>query len=351
MDAFMMLLCCYRSTNVAYSLQPSHTFAEFVDYVCSKFDRLMLGSILLFYKIPGYNNFSLQNDVDMQLVDKYAVECGFHIKFVKNDSIRVTAVYAMNESKGCTWVIHARKLEANRFFYLRKWNSEHNCGVAIRTSTNPLVGSVLVVDIIAERVRGRPLTRPTEVILDLKQDYGLDITYWVAWVGVEKARGELFGAHSISFDQLRWYSNAATQHNPGTYINIEYDDDTHQFTQYFISFNACIHEFTHCRPLLFLDATFLKGCYKGFLLAAIAKDGNQESKGQAALHEQYASGWFSKQITTLCGRRYGEMCSNVAESFNSWVREARNLPITNMVDSIRAKLMQQIAKRRVASQT
>ena len=49
------------------------------------------------------------------------------------------------------------------------------------------------------------------------------------------------------------------------------------------------------------------------------------------------------------GRRYGEMCSNAAESFNSWVREARNLPITRMVDSIRTKLMRQMAKRRDAS--
>ncbi|KAL7172177.1 hypothetical protein ACSBR2_031801 [Camellia fascicularis] len=50
------------------------------------------------------------------------------------------------------------------------------------------------------------------------------------------------------------------------------------------------------------------------------------------------------------GRRYGEMCSYAAESFNSWVREARNLPITRMVDSIRTKLMRQMAKRRDASQ-
>ncbi|KAL7221484.1 hypothetical protein ACSBR1_023441 [Camellia fascicularis] len=66
MDNFMMVLCCYRSTNVAYSLQPSHTFAKFVDYVCSKFVGLSSRNILLSYKIPDYNNFSLQNDVDMQ---------------------------------------------------------------------------------------------------------------------------------------------------------------------------------------------------------------------------------------------------------------------------------------------
>ncbi|KAL7199229.1 hypothetical protein ACSBR2_021502 [Camellia fascicularis] len=115
-------------------------------------------------------------------------------------------------------------------------------------STNPLVDSDLVADIIAKRVRERPLTRLIKVILDLKQDYGLDITYHVAWLGVEKARGKLFDAHSISFDQLRWYNNTAMEHNFG---------------------------FNHCRPLLFLNATFLKGCFKGFLLAATAKDGNQ----------------------------------------------------------------------------
>ncbi|KAL7246204.1 hypothetical protein ACSBR2_001353 [Camellia fascicularis] len=124
---------------------------------------------------------------------------------------------------------------------------------------------------MAERIHDRPLTRPIEVMLDIKQDYGLDITYRVTWLRVEKARGELFGAHSISFDHLRWYISAVIEHNPGSYIN----DHTHWFTRYFISFKGCIDGFIHCRPLLFLDATFLKGRFKGFLLAATTKDGNQ----------------------------------------------------------------------------
>ncbi|KAL7181641.1 hypothetical protein ACSBR1_040521 [Camellia fascicularis] len=66
MDAVMMLLCCYRSTNVAYTLQPPYQFAALVDFVCSKFDGLLPGEIILFYKIPGHNNFMLQNDVDMR---------------------------------------------------------------------------------------------------------------------------------------------------------------------------------------------------------------------------------------------------------------------------------------------
>ncbi|XP_028098384.1 uncharacterized protein LOC114298078, partial [Camellia sinensis] len=206
---------------------------------------------------------------------KYAVEFGFNFRYVKNDSVWVTAVCSMVEDKGCTWSVHARVLKVNQFFYLRKWNSVHSCGVSVRTSNHPRVGSDMVADIMAARVRDRPLTRSTDVVLDLKDDYGLDVNYRIAWLGVEKARGELFGAHSVSFDQLRWYREAIMQYNPGSYVDIDYDEHNYRFRYFFISFKACIDGFRHCRPLLFLDGTFLKSRFKGFLLAATAKDGNQ----------------------------------------------------------------------------
>ncbi|KAL7231225.1 hypothetical protein ACSBR2_009483 [Camellia fascicularis] len=304
MDAVMMLLCCYRSTNVTYTLQSPYQFATLVDFVCLKFDGLLPGEIILFDKIPGHNNLALQNDIDMlnlvclayafrlQLIDVILkqrwVEVSSPIideQLTSNPNVHdgmnslngvdmddeldllptfylhtekvflsalwangfthigqhfeggasefhivlllITAVCAMTESKSCTWFVHGRKLEANEFFYLRRWNSEHICGVAVRTSSNPSVGSELVSDVIVEHVRNRPLTWPTEVILDLKEDYGLDITYRVVWIGVEKARGELFGAHFVSFNQLRWYNNAIIEHNLGSYISLEYDNRNH----------------------------------------------------------------------------------------------------------------------------
>ncbi|KAK9280594.1 hypothetical protein L1049_014288 [Liquidambar formosana] len=41
------------------------------------------------------------------------------------------------------------------------------------------------------------------------------------------------------------------------------------------------------------------------------------------------------------------MCSNAAESFNAWIKEARFLPITNLVDMIRLQLMGQMCSRRL----
>lgn len=46
------------------------------------------------------------------------------------------------------------------------------------------------------------------------------------------------------------------------------------------------------------------------------------------------------------GPRYGELCSNVAESFNAWIVKERSLPITSLIESIRCKLMKQFSERR-----
>ncbi|KAL7166480.1 hypothetical protein ACSBR2_037200 [Camellia fascicularis] len=173
------------------------------------------------------------------------------------------------------WSVHARVLHANGFFYLYKWNMEHICGIAMRSPKNPRAGSDLISDVILEWVRDKPFMRPTDVVYDLKKDYGLEDSYRVAWLGVEKAHGEMFSAHFISFDQLQWYSFIVMENNPGSYINIEYNEQNNRFIRYFISFKACIDRFNHCRPLLFLDGTFLKGKFKGNLLAATPKDGNQ----------------------------------------------------------------------------
>ena len=55
-------------------------------------------------------------------------------------------------------------------------------------------------------------------------------------------------------------------------------------------------------------------------------------------YEHWTNAYFS-------GKRYGEMCSNAAESFNAWILKARHLPITSMVDTIRGQIMDQIGQR------
>ncbi|RXI04082.1 hypothetical protein DVH24_038356, partial [Malus domestica] len=48
--------------------------------------------------------------------------------------------------------------------------------------------------------------------------------------------------------------------------------------------------------------------------------------------------------------KYSEMWSNVAESFDSWIRKERLLPIFQLVESIRVKLMVMNVERRIAAE-
>ncbi|KAI8572162.1 hypothetical protein RHMOL_Rhmol01G0177000 [Rhododendron molle] len=76
-------------------------------------------------------------------------------------------------------------------------------------------------------------------------------------------------------ERLRWYVEAARATNPGSILRLESDPVTKEFSRLFVSFDACIKGFNYCRPFLCLDATHLKGRFKGTLLAATGKDANQ----------------------------------------------------------------------------
>jgi len=57
------------------------------------------------------------------------------------------------------------------------------------------------------------------------------------------------------------------------------------------------------------------------------------------LLEDFANAYFPE-----C--RYGDLCSIVAESFNSWIIEDHKLPITSMIDSIRKRVMMKMTEKR-----
>ncbi|KAL7184178.1 hypothetical protein ACSBR2_026350 [Camellia fascicularis] len=238
MKRSLMLMCAYGNTNATYNLRNNCTFADLDDVDMENLVRLArtfsLEHVCVVIEQCGeaisvgaeseqcymqdttlYNlvvNGELRVDDDVDLLpefylhrDKVPMTKLWAQGYIKNDSVWVTAVCSMLEDKGCSY------------------------GVSIWTSNNPRVGSDMISDIVASHVWAKPLTRPTDVVLDLKDNYGLDVSYHVTWLGVEKAQGELYGAHSISFDQLRSYRKAVTQYNPRSYVDIDYDEHNYCF--------------------------------------------------------------------------------------------------------------------------
>lgn len=206
---------------------------------------------------------------------KYSIENGFKMKYLKNEPRRVTAVCAKKESNGCEWHVHAVKSNVNGFFYIKNLNNAHSCSGLIREKRNKAMGSRLVSSIVKDKVRSNPLVRPIELITDLKENYGLDIPYHVAWYGKESATKDLHGDEELSYAHLPWYVNVLKASNVGSHCVLDCGEDGSRFQRIFICFKASIDGFRWCRPMLFIDGTFVTNKYKGTLLGATAKNGNK----------------------------------------------------------------------------
>ncbi|KAL7239474.1 hypothetical protein ACSBR2_005387 [Camellia fascicularis] len=210
-------------------------------------------------------------------------------------------------------------------------DSERMTRVAVRTDKNLRMGSELVTDVITERVHNKSLTRSTNVKYDFKKAYGLQMSYHVAWLGVEKARKELYGDHSILFDQLHWYNNAIMKYNPGSYINLDFDKhNTRRFNRLFISFKACMYGFNHCRPLLFLDGTFLKVDLKATclrLLEKMATKRNLKDK-MKYVNKLYCIGLVSK----LRECAYVPTVADFNEKVEAFIQSKRHIAVNFLQD-------------------
>ncbi|XP_060187697.1 PKS-NRPS hybrid synthetase cheA-like [Lycium barbarum] len=94
--------------------------------------------------------------------------------------------------------------------------------------------------------------------------------------------------------------------NPGTVANIKWTADN-KFKYAFFAYGASIEGWKHCRPVVMVDATFLKSKYRGVLMIAVAKDGNNSifplAFGIADSENNESYRWFFRHVKKVFGTR------------------------------------------------
>ncbi|KAL7252745.1 hypothetical protein ACSBR1_007336 [Camellia fascicularis] len=269
----------------------------------------------------------------------------------------------------------------------------HTCGAVVWTYRNLHTRSELVSSVVSDRVRGQPLIRPTDVVFDLKNGYGLDISYRVEWLGVEKTGGEVYGDHAMSFHQLRWVQSLSAFVFPGQNIPQRqnfpmYKWDVMKLTTNRNNMKEVVGDVQtlmfisdHHIGLLQSMPNIFPSIHHGYCLFHLQMNFQDRMKYVNASHKiglmhklrecAYAPtvSCFNEKFEVLkrCslvvikdfikdlhskhwaneyfrGQRYGEMCSNAAESFNNWISDACHLPITRLVDMVKEQIMEQMAE-------
>ncbi|XP_026458450.1 protein FAR1-RELATED SEQUENCE 6-like [Papaver somniferum] len=203
---------------------------------------------------------------------KYCLKTGYRVTKVKNDRERFT----MKCSKvSCTWMIHAVAIDSTcDVFRIKKYVGRHTCGAGVKLRS-PKVSKKLVHNLIHDRVIHNPLIKPREIEDYIKVGDGVNIKYHHAYHGLERSHHEIFGNDVKSYSDLVWWVNSLKETNPGSYVDFQLNDATQTFERLFIAIGACIEGYRLCRPMTFVDATFLTGRFRGNLMAATCLNGNQ----------------------------------------------------------------------------
>ncbi|KAM1464420.1 hypothetical protein ACFX2K_043631 [Malus domestica] len=210
-----------------------------------------------------------------QRLMKYAVEKGFRYVYVRNDSERVTTECFNKDDEGCVWLVHAILNRPSRLFYIKSLNNVHTCKARFHDKKSIKMGSKIVASVLVDEIRTNPIVRSIDVVRDFKKNYGIAFSYYNAWYGIELAMMKVHGDDTQSYRQLLWYAEAVLATNPGSHVQLDYNDSSCRFERLFISYNASIEGFKFCRPFLCLNGTFIKNKYEVHLLVAIGKNGNQ----------------------------------------------------------------------------
>nr|XP_033515114.1 uncharacterized protein LOC104108419 [Nicotiana tomentosiformis] len=121
-----------------------------------------------------------------------------------------------------------------------------------RHATSKLISSYIIDNLRDPRFE----VTPAFVMAEMQKLHRLDIGYHKAWRAIQRASVLIRGTPEENYELLFSYLYMMKSKNPGTYTNIKIDDNN--------------------RPVIVVNATFLKSKYRGVLIISVSKDANNQ---------------------------------------------------------------------------
>ncbi|XP_022899554.1 uncharacterized protein LOC111412920 [Olea europaea var. sylvestris] len=151
----------------------------------------------------------------------------------------------------------------------------------------------------------RTIYRPTDIINDIRREYGVVMSYQKAWKAKECALEDLMGSTEESYAKLARYCHNMVRTNSDSTFFIE-TDGQNRFKYFFMALGQCIRGFRNAmRPLIPVDGTTLRARYKGKLIIATCQDANIQiyllAFGIVDGENDLAMRWFFTKLREVIG--------------------------------------------------
>ncbi|PNX99504.1 hypothetical protein L195_g022770 [Trifolium pratense] len=222
-------------------------------------------------ELVAYMTFNNKGQVRDAIKD-YAMYKQKNIYLKQNDSKRMV----VKCEKGCPFHIRFSKRVGNQFWQLVSLVDEHHCH---RKPQNKQAKTEWLAKKFMHTLRATPDMKPKGLVAEAIDKWGVKLSFGQAYRAKRRAIEMIEGAGREQFSHLRTYANELRNSNPNSTVIIKcVESNTGPiFERIYVCLEACKAGFAYtCRPLIGLDACFLKGDFGGQLMAAVGKDGNNK---------------------------------------------------------------------------
>ncbi|CAE5986636.1 unnamed protein product [Arabidopsis arenosa] len=248
----------------------------------------------------------------------------------------------------CPWRVYCVRLEETEYFEVRTVMLEHNCPIDVRSQFQRQATTSVISEIMKSKYTGAGMgPNPMSMRQALLDEYSLNVSYWKAWRSRELALDMAKGSTTSSYGILPSYLHMLCKSNIGTVTELHtevYPRAVHGACIVHLQRNvATKFKQKMLAPLISKAArAFKKSTFTEYF---------EEIERVAPRCAEYlmAIGWEHWTRSHCNGDRYNIMTSNVAESLNAVLKEARELPIVSTLEFIRGTLMTWFSKRREAA--
>lgn len=218
---------------------------------------------------------NLFNDANefRKVVKQANIVKGKDLIFKKNERTRVVAVC---KDINCNYRVYGRLLKDESSFILVSLRPRHSC---TRRYKNHMINSTWIAEWCIDSFRNQP-NMPIDVLQkEVKSRWNVDVHVSSLYRAKKKAQNKIYGKLDEQYHRLWDYCAAVRRTNVGSCLILMVDRPMPQvpcrFQRLYVSLAAMKNGFiAGCRPVIGVDACFLKGMYKGQLMAAVGRDAN-----------------------------------------------------------------------------
>jgi len=230
---------------------------------------------------------------------------GKDLVYQKNSRKKPIAVCA---DKKCKYRVYGRQLKDEATFMMISLKPKHTCA---RRYKNHLITSNWIAEWCMDSFRDQP-NMPIDVLKKkVKKKWNVDVHDSSLYRARKKAQESIFGKLGEQYYRLWDYCATIRSTNVRSCVILMVErpmpEVSCRFQRMYVSLTVMKKGFNDgCRPVIGLDACFLKGVYKGQLMTAIRKDANNNmypisiAAIEAKIKDSWT--WFLEALLGYLGR-------------------------------------------------